>query len=402
MTIFKKASVVAGVFCVFLFGLAGPVKAATNVGLGTADSFAVLGASTVTNTGNTVLTGDLGLSPGSSITGFFGTTANEGPGTVSGNVHQTDATASQAQTALTTAYNNAAGQTPCTDLSGEDLGNRTLTAGTYCFSSSAQLTNTLILDGEGNADAVFIFQIGSTLTTASDSGVSTINSAQGCHIFWQVGSSATLGTGTQFKGNILAQDSITATTGANIYGRLLARTGAVTLDDNDVERATCETTSGDNDNDTENNDVDIKVTKTANPSALPSGPGSVTYKYKVTNEGNVSLKDVSIKDDKCSPIKFITGDNDRDSKLDTDEIWYFQCTKIVSRTETNKVTVEGHASGETAKDTDKATVVVSVPGLPNAGIGPEDGSNIPWDIIIPAGILVALFSFFLARKRLAL
>ena len=126
-----KFSAVVVLAIAFVLGLFGPVNAATQVNLGKADSFAVLGASAVTNTGNTVLTGDLGLSPGTSITGFFGTTANEGPGTVSGSVHQTDTTASQAQTSLTTAYNNAAGQTPCTDLSGQDLGSRTLKAGTY-------------------------------------------------------------------------------------------------------------------------------------------------------------------------------------------------------------------------------------------------------------------------------
>lgn len=382
----------------FMLGLSGSVNAATQVNLGTAADFAVLGSSTVTNTGNTVLTGDLGLSPGSSITGFFGTVANEGPGTVSGDVHQADATASQAQTDLTTAYNNAAGQTSCTDLTDQDLGGMTLTAGTYCFSSSAQLTGTLTLDGEGNADAVFIFQIGSTLTTASGSGVSTINSAQTCHVFWQVGSSATLGTTTQFKGNILALTSITANTGANIYGRLLARTGAVTLDDNDIERATCETTS----NNDEDNDVDIKVTKKATPATL-SGPGFVTYTYKVTNEGDVALKDISVKDDKCSPVVYVSGRKNQNGKLDKDEVWKYTCTKKVSATETNTVTAKGTANGDRVKDTAKATVVVSsVPGFPNAGIGSEDKSSAPWNIIISIVIFVASFSFYLVQKKLAI
>lgn len=381
----------------FMLGLSGSVNAATQVNLGTAADFAVLGGSTVTNTGNTVLTGDLGVSPGSAITGFFGTVANEGPGTVSGDVHQADATASQSQSDLTTAYNNAAGQTPCTDLTGQDLGGMTLTAGTYCFSSSAQLTGTLTLDGEGNADAVFIFQIGSTLTTASNSGVSTINSAQACHVFWQISTSATLGTTTQFKGNILALTSITATTGANIYGRLLARNGAVTLDDNDVERAICETSSGD-----EDNDVDIKVTKKATPATL-SGPGFVTYIYKVTNEGDVALKDISVKDDKCSPVVYVSGRKNQNGKLDKDEVWKYTCTKKVSATETNTVTAKGTANGDRVKDTAKATVVVSsVPGFPNAGIGPEDKSSAPWNIIISIVIFIASFSFYLVQKKLAI
>jgi hypothetical protein len=167
--------------------------------LGTADSFAVLGASTVTNTGASVITGDLGVSPGTAITGFP-------PGTVTGTIHAADAVSLQAQSDLTTAYNFLVAQ-PCgTDLTGLDLGGITLTPGVYCFSTSAQLTGTLILDAQNNPNAVFIFQIGSTLTTATNSIVNLINGAQNCSvgIFWQVGSSATLGSGTAFSGNILA------------------------------------------------------------------------------------------------------------------------------------------------------------------------------------------------------
>lgn len=206
------------------------------VGLGTADSFAVLGGTTVTNTGPTVVSGDLGVSPGSAVTGFP-------PGLViNGAIHAADAVALQAQSDLTTAYNDAAGR-PCTsDLSGVDLGTQTLTDGTYCFSSSAQLTGTLTLNGEGNPNAVFIFQIGSTLTTAPASAVSLINGAQACNVYWQVGSSATLGTTTTFRGSILALTSIALQTGATIVeGRALARNGAVTLDTNTITRDTCRT-----------------------------------------------------------------------------------------------------------------------------------------------------------------
>ncbi len=206
------------------------------VGLGTADSFAVLGGTTVTNTGPTVVSGDLGVSPGSAVTGFP-------PGLViNGAIHAADAVALQAQSDLTTAYNDAAGR-PCTsDLSGVDLGTQTLTDGTYCFSSSAQLTGTLTLNGEGNPNAVFIFQIGSTLTTAPASTVSLINGAQACNVYWQVGSSATLGTTTTFRGSILALTSIALQTGATIVeGRALARNGAVTLDTNTITRDTCRT-----------------------------------------------------------------------------------------------------------------------------------------------------------------
>jgi hypothetical protein len=215
-------------FAVLLF--VTPVFA--QVPLGTAQNFTVLGGSTVTNTGPTVVSGNLGVSPGSSVTGFP-------PGIVIGTIHAADAVSAQAQSDLTIAYNTAAGL-PCnTDLTGQDLGGLTLTPGVYCFSTSAQLTGTLTLDMQGNPNAFFLFKIGSTLTTASASSVVVINGGGATcvtNLFWQVGSSATLGTGSSFMGNILALTSITLTTAAGVNGRTLARNGAVTLDTNSVAR----------------------------------------------------------------------------------------------------------------------------------------------------------------------
>jgi type VI secretion system secreted protein VgrG len=192
-------------------------------------AFAVLGGSAVTNTGATIVTGELGVSPGSAVTGFP-------PGIVTaGSIHSADAVAAQAQADLTTLYNDLAGRQCNSDLTGQDLGGLTLTPGVYCFSSSAQLTGTLTLDGLGNSNAVFIFKIGSTLTTASSSSVLLINGAQSCGVFWQVGSSATAGTGSVLNGRIVALTSITLTTGANLTGAALARNGAVTLDSNQVD-----------------------------------------------------------------------------------------------------------------------------------------------------------------------
>ena len=210
-----------------------PSRASAQTTLGTASSFSVLGGSTVTNTGATVVTGDLGVSPGSAVTGFP-------PGiVVGGTIHPADAVAVQAQSDVTTAY-NALSALPCNvDMTGFDLGGLTLTPGVYCFSSSAGLTGTLTLNAQGDPAAVFVFQIGSTLTTATSASVLMTNMGSSCNVFWQVGSSATLGTGTDFAGNILALTSITLTTGTDVSGRVLARNGAVTMDANGVSNAVC-------------------------------------------------------------------------------------------------------------------------------------------------------------------
>lgn len=231
---FNKLPVVISVVLVSALALlmAGIVHAATYVDLGTAKTYSVLAHTTATNTGSSVLHGDLGVSPGNSITGFP-------PGIVTGTTHWDDPAASQAQTDLTAAYLNAMGQTCISDMSGLNLGGRTLTPGVYCFSSSAQLTGTLTLDAQNNPYAVFIFQIGSTLTTASGSSVNIINQGQACNVSWEVGSSATLGTDSSFRGNILAVTSITANNGADIWGSLLAQGGAVTMDTNVVTTDIC-------------------------------------------------------------------------------------------------------------------------------------------------------------------
>ena len=201
----------------------------------TAGSFGVLAGSTVTNTGTTVINGNVGVSPGSTVTGFP-------PGIVNGTIHAADAVAGQAQIDNTNAYNVLAGRPITSNLTGQDLGGKTLIAGVYGFNTSAQLTGTLTLNGQGNPNSVFIINIGSTLTTASGSSILLINGAQGGNVFFRVGSSATLGTSTSFTGDILALTSITLNTSAKIIcGDALAQNGAVTLDSNTI--TTCTTTT---------------------------------------------------------------------------------------------------------------------------------------------------------------
>jgi len=212
-----------------MLGAPAPVVSISliNLLMGVSKNFAVLGASTVTNTGSTVVTGDLGLYAGTSVTGFP-------PGTVTGTKHITDAAAQQAQLDLSAAYLYLASLAGATDLSGQDLGGMTLAPGVYKFTSSAQLTGILTLDAAGDANARWVFQIGTTLTTATSSSVVLINSADVDNVCFQVGSSATLGGATAFIGNILAHSSITMVTSATIDGRTLAQIGAVTLDTNTV------------------------------------------------------------------------------------------------------------------------------------------------------------------------
>jgi hypothetical protein len=215
-----------------------PVAAeAAAINLGTAKPFVVLGGSAVTNTGPSVLNGALGVSPSAALTGFGL------PAVVNGATHVRNGVAANAQSDLTTAYNVAAAE-PAGSLTGRDLGNvGPLVPGAYSFSSSAQLTGALVLDGKGDPNAQFVFKIGSTLTTASGSSVRLVNGASPCNVFWQVGSSATLGTATAFAGNVMALTSITMTTGATLQGRALARNGAVTLDSNVINASMCGTST---------------------------------------------------------------------------------------------------------------------------------------------------------------
>jgi hypothetical protein len=217
---------VAGPLAVSASAVAGPVVPP----LGTTPAFSVLAGSTITNTGATTIDRSIGVHPGTAVTG-------ESLITLGGTAHKGDPVALQAKTDLTAAYNNIAGQTPPT-AEPMEIGNQTLTAGVYRTASSMHLTGVLTLTGD--ADDVWVFQApSSTLITASNASIVFSGGANACNVFWQVGSSATLGTGTSFAGTIMANTSITMDTGATIRGRTLARTGAVTLHNNVYTSPNC-------------------------------------------------------------------------------------------------------------------------------------------------------------------
>lgn len=473
---FNKNLITTALAVTFVLGLTGLIMAATTVNLGTADNFAILAGSTITNTGATVINGDLGLSPGDSVTGFP-------PGTLHGTQQVANATAVQAKTDLITAYNNAAGQVPIATVS-PVLGGTTKTAGVYSSTDGTfGITGTLTLDAQNDPSAVFIFKTTETLITASLSNISLINGAQACNVFWQVGSSATLGTDSTLRGNILALTSVTLNTGASVEGRVLARNGAVTLDTNTVTKATCAAVSSPaarnntltvvtqviNDNGgkalysdfplfingqpatsgqsvgrvagvytiTEtspsgytttfagdcnaqgqvtmegigsynklclviNNDKKavavaftpvsvpplISIEKIPTPLVLPAGAGSITYDYTVLNVGTVPMSNVTVIDDKCATINFVSGDTNNDAKLDTNEIWKYRCTTTLSQTTTSSVSATGSANGLTAVDVANATVVVGQPIEPPL----IHVIEIPQPLILPTGAGVVTYT----------
>lgn len=489
MKMLKFAGLVlfAAVFLIVLSksGLVFALSPADPVDLGAADSFAVLGATTVTNTGSTVLNGDLGLYDGTSITGFFGTPPSTGPGVVSAGyaVHLTDATSSLAQTAATSAYGSMTSQSAgCINLSSQNLGGKTLTPGVYCFTSAAQLTGTLTLNAQGNSNAVWIFQVGSSLTVADGASIADgakvviINpgtGTPGCNVYWQVDSAATIGTYATFIGTIIAdKEAVTLKTGAIMYGRAISRISAVTLDTNTITVLTCAAPvngacgtaaqtypytatsfgadtlcsagtpsispafptpgnsatwicAGINDGSSSNCTVAVSsapstpingggmpapitpkigITKTVSPLALTTGSGTVVYNYTVWNVGRQrALADVTVIDDKCGPVSYLSGDLNKNFKIESDESWVYTCTTNLTETTTNTAIATGYSDDpyhQMTKATATATVIVSlpsstpdtttptassptpspviVPGLPNAGLPPQ---NNPWDII---------------------
>ena len=256
-------------------------SAQSGVPRGTTTTFAILAGQAVTSTGLSVVNGDVGISPGTALTGFP-------PGVITGAQHLGDPVAAQALADAQVEYAYLDGL-PCdTNLTGTDLGGRTLKPGVYCFDSSAQLTGTLILDAQGSCDSLFVFQTGSTLTTAVASEIIVINNpcAANCrgggNVFFQVGSSATIGTGSQFVGNIVANTSVTLNFNASVSGSVFGLIGAVTLDSNQVSACGA-------------NIPPPTPTPTPNPSPTatptPTPTPTITCAPKVTGGGQIPVPD---------------------------------------------------------------------------------------------------------------
>ncbi len=351
------------------------MAAQPSVDLGTTSTFAVLAGQTITNTGSTTISGDaggdLGVAPGSAFTGAAGVTTN-------GTVHLGDAQALQAQNDLVTAYDDAAGRTPVTRIPTE-LGGRVLKPGVYDSASGTfQITGTLTLDAEGDPDGVFVFLTDSTLVTAANSRINVTNSARYCRTFWQVGSSATLGTNSHFVGHIFALTSITVRSGASVQGQLLARNGSVTLSGNNITNGLCIAAQG----------AAINIEKSAAPTALTSGPGKVVYTYEVSAPGTATLSDLVVTDNKLDTVTYVSGDANDDGLLQPGETWIYTATTTLMTTTTNTGTATAVGNGVTVIDTAVATVSVSDTGTVNGGQIPDTAT--PWYTVLFVGFLLTL------------
>lgn len=371
----------AGILAVLLWTLnAGAgAEAQTAPDLGEASSYAVLGGQTVTNAGPSTVRGDLGVSPGTAVTGFP-------PGIVTGGtIHSADADALQAQAAVTTTYNALAAEACSADLTGQDLGGMTLTEGVYCFTSSAQLTGLLTLDAQGNASAVFVFKMVSTLTTASNSSVMVINGSTGCNVFWQVGSSATIGTGTVFVGNILALTSISLTTGASVSGRALARNGAVTMQTNDVGFSSC-----------------AGATATATAPASPTATGLVTESPTITAGPTGTATPTATVTVTATPSPTALTATPIGQTPAPTPTGTTTPTTTATPTPTTTPTPIGQTPSPTATPvgpTATATPTPVVPRFPNTGGHPTEGGGTLWFLMVIALFMTSVGALLLARGR---
>lgn len=357
-------------------------QAATTPSLGQAASFVIL-SSTYTNTaGGTTLTGDLGYTTGPAVAPTVnGSTFSPPSAKYSGAGTDQAAALADLNSQLPCDFSYASGAIDLASNVTTPDGVGQFTPGIYCIDGAASIGGggTITLTGAGT----YIFRMTGALTTSAGSIVALAGGASACNVFWTPGAATTLGANSTFQGTDIDASGITIGSTVNWTGRALAFGGTISTDTDTLSSTSCTaatttsstTSSTSSDEDDDDNQADIKVVKTANPMTLSAGSGLVTYAYKVTNPGDVSLRHVSVKDDKCSPVQFVSGDGNKNGRLGLDEVWMYTCTQRVSQTTTNKVTARGAGSenGEYVRDTDKVTVAV-VPGLPNAGFTPDERS----------------------------
>ena len=349
---FKKSSIaiVLAIALVFGFTPLTPAQAATAPDLGVAATYSVYGDAGVTNDvgGVTNVWGNVGhnnngatnLDDATQVDGVI----NAGAGVAGA--------ASAAFDALAV-WGGAVAKNLSTNP-------QTVTPGVYTVDATQTLTGDITLSGAG----VYIFRSDSAYHVANSARVLLTNGATACNVFWRVPSTMTIGTNAQMVGTIIAgTEAITLNTGATLQGRALSLVAAVTLLSNQITEPTCASVGGGGSYVTPLFPL-INVTKIPSPLALPSGPGSVTFNYKVTNVGVIPMKSIIVTDNKCSPTQFVSGDSNSDAKLDVGEEWIYRCTKIVSATETNIVTAQGSTDNALVRDTATATVVVGLPVIP--------------------------------------
>jgi hypothetical protein len=362
------------------------VSAATSPNLGTADSYSILAGSSITNTGSTTISGNVGISPGTVAPNYTGFNTV----TLGGTIHDADSAALTAQSDKNTAYSALASQGCDIDYGAvtTELAGKNLLPGVYCSTSFHLSSGTLTLNG--NSSDVWIFKSASDLIISGGNSAKVVftGGGQACNVWWRVVSTATFDANSSLVGNILADTSITFSAGASLNGRALARTAAVTLSSNSITGPICNAASVGGSNggggSEELTPPLFSVTKVANPLVLPLGPGLVTYTYTIVNKGSVPVDHVVVRDDKCALVTLISGDKNRDRLLDINEKWIFRCTTTLQKTTTNIVTVVGYANGLNARVTANAKVVVGtpekpistittvvVPKLPNTGMDPR-------------------------------
>jgi len=387
------------------FAIAAPANAVTAVDLGTAETYVVLGGASVTNTGPSILNGDLGVSPGTSISGFP-------PGiVVGGTTHAADAEALQAQSDLTLAYDTAAGQASDGAIpNGGELGGLTLVQGVYTAASSAGLTGTVTLDGQGDPAAVWVFQIGSTLITATGSAVDLINGAQACNVFWQVGSSATLGTNTTFVGTIMALTSISLVTGTTVEGRALARNGSVTLDDNVFRDASCaaDTDAGVDVDADASVDADLDASVDADLDATVDADADATVDADVDGAVDTDAAvDGAVDADLDAADADAAVDADLDATVDADQDASVDADTDAAADADAAVDVDVDASsdvdtgGATGGATDATVNVTPVPAANDASTLATTGFDGMWLVPVGSMLLVGGAVLLIARRKRA-